>query len=165
MRKGAISIASLGLAMTACNQNTALGNDREAWIDGESTASPIAAPQLALANVSGTLLKPETMSDADIAAIGGREGRCAIKLTEVGFPSFLFEPGGTGYLKMNGKLIPIFGAGEGRFSEGGLLVTVRTLSDEGNAGLQAADMIVVAPDAEDEIGYRGYIQCFDGAAA
>ncbi|MDT0576467.1 hypothetical protein RM533_09725 [Croceicoccus sp. F390] len=38
----------------------------------------------------------------------------------------------------------------------------RALGGESNAGLQTMEMIVVPPEADDEIGYRGYVQCFEG---
>jgi hypothetical protein len=49
--------------------------------------------------------------------------------------------------------------GTDRFVSGGLLLTMRTLDDEGNAGLQAQEIIIVPPGAEDELGYRGYVDC------
>ena len=165
MRVLAILLAALPLA--ACNQNTELGNDREGQIDPAPKPAPVMGATAALANVATELVKPETMPDTDIAALGGRQGRCAVKLTEIGFPSFLFEPKGGGVIKLNGKLIPLPAAGERRFEDGGLLVTLRPVDGTGNAGLEAMEMIVVPPGAKDEIGYRGYIQCFgskgDGA--
>lgn len=158
--KIAVTIALLALPLAACNQNTELGNDREGQIDAAPTPAPIMGAAAALENVATAALKPETMSDADIAALGGREGRCAVKLTEVGFPSFLYEPTGSGAIKLNGKLIVLRNAGDARFEDGGLTVTLQPVDDEGNAGLQAMEMIIVPPGAKDEIGYRGYSQCF-----
>lgn len=148
------------LALAACNRNTAPGNDREAQIDHAPSPAPVMAAAKALDNVTAGAIKPETMSDADIAALGGRKGRCAVKLTEVGFPSFLYEPGGNGAIKLNGKLILLPAAGAGRYEDGGLIVTLRPVDDTGNAGLEAMEMIVVPPGAKEEIGYRGYVQCF-----
>lgn len=147
-------------ALAACNQNTELGNDREGQIEPAPTPAPVMGAAAALANVATEVIKPETMSDTDIAALGGREGRCAVKLTEVGFPSFLFQPGGGGTIKLNGKLIPLPAAGERRYEDGGLLVTLKPVDETGNAGLKAMEMIIVPPGAKDEIGYRGYVQCF-----
>jgi hypothetical protein len=138
-------------ALAACNQNTELGNDREGQIDPAPTPAPVIRAAAALANVATEVIKPETMSDTDIAALGGKE---------VGFPSFLFEPGGGGTIKLNGKLIPLPATGERRYEDGGLLVTLRPVDETGNAGLKAMEMIIVPPGAKDEIGYRGYVQCF-----
>ena len=157
-------LALLALPLAGCNENTALGNDREAQVDPAPTPAPIMAAQSALENVATAVIKPETMSDADIAALGGRNGRCAVKLTEVGFPSFLFEPDGVGAIKLNGKLIVLPRTAERRYEAGDLIVTLQPVDEVGNAGLRAMDMIIVPPGAEDEIGYRGYIQCFDGDA-
>ena len=164
MNRNVPFVAALLMTVAACNQNTALGNDREARLEPAPSPAPIASAQVALANVAPAIIKPETMSDADIEALGGRAGRCAVKLTEVGFPSFLYEPGSSGAIKLNAKLIPLPSTGAGRFEAGDLLITIRALDDEGNAGLQAMEMIVVPPGAEDEIGYHGYGQCFGGDA-
>src|SRR5690606_17434022 len=100
---------------------------------------------------------------ADIQALGGKQGRCEIILTEVAFPSFLYEPGGQGAIKLNGKLIPLPSAGPNRFSDGGLTVSLRLLEEEGNAGSQGMQMIIISPGAKDEICYDGYVRCHDGA--
>lgn len=158
--KRAALLAALALSLVACNQNTAVGNDREAQIDPAPTPSPIFGAEAALRNVAAALIKPETMTDADVTALGGREGRCAVKLTEVAFPSFLYEPGESGAIKLNGKLIILPSMGVNRFGESGLTVTLRPLDEEGSAGLQGMEMIIVPPAAKDEIGYHGYVQCF-----
>ncbi len=155
-----LTIVVAAITLAACNQNTALGNDREAQLDPAPAPAPIEPPEAALANVAVEMIKPETMADVDIEALGGRQGRCAVKLTEVGFPSFLYQPGVSGAIKLNGKLIPLPQTGPGRYQAGDLLVTLRTLDEKGNAGLQAMEMVVVPPGADDEIGYRGYVQCF-----
>lgn len=161
MRSAAI-LAAATISLAACNQNTAVGNDREAQIDPAPTPAPVESAEAALANVAAAIIKPETMSVADMQALGGRAGKCAVVLTEVAFPSFLYEPDGPGAIKMNGKLIPLPRTDEWRFADGGLSVTLKPLDDEGNAGLQAMQMIIVPPGAEDEIGYRGYYMCYEG---
>ncbi|WP_338243397.1 DUF6692 family protein [Aurantiacibacter hainanensis] len=153
--------ATFTLMLAACNQNTAVGNDREAQIDPAPTPAPIMGAQAALRNVTTAIIKPETMTDADVSALGGMDGRCAVRLTEVAFPSFLYEPGASGAIKLNGKLIVLPRTGQNRFEDGGLIVTLRPLEGEGNAGLPEMEMIVVPPEAEDELGYRGYVQCMD----
>ncbi|ROT94020.1 hypothetical protein EB810_13110 [Altererythrobacter sp. FM1] len=159
MKTGLFLIVGLTATLAACNQNTAIGNDREARLDPPAGASPIEPASSALQNVATALVKPETMTDADIAAIGGKQGRCVFRLTEVGFPTFVYEPGGLGFIKLNGKLIPVEPAGSDRFNSGELLVTTRMLDGEGNAGLSAQQLIVVPPGAGDELGYSGYVDC------
>jgi hypothetical protein len=159
MKTRLILLASLSAVLAGCNQNTAIGNDREAHLDPPAKASSIEPAASALQGVATALVKPETMTDADIAAIGGDQGRCVFRLTEVGFPTFVYEPNGSGFIKLNGKLIPVEPDGADRFTSGGLLVTTQMLDDEGNAGLQAQQLIVVPPGAEDELGYRGYVIC------
>ena len=150
-------IACLGLA--ACNQNTALCNDREAQLDPPETASPILSAEAALANVSTAVIKPETMSDADLRAIGANAGQCQFRLTEVSFPALTYSEGGGATIKLNGKLIPLQSTGTGQFASGELRVTTRMLDYEGDAGLQGMEMVVVPPGAQDELGYHGFRYC------
>ena len=158
-------LALLSVSLVGCNQNTSIGNDREARVDPAPTSAPIVAAGAALQNVESAAIKPETMSDADVQALGGKSGRCAIKLTEVGFPSFLYRQDGPGAIKLNGKLIVLPKTSSGRFEADDLLVVLRPVDEVGNAGLKAAEMIIVPPGAKEETGYRGYIQCFKGAKA
>ena len=166
-RVAALTLAlPLLVALAGCNRNTAVGNDREAQVEAPPTPAPIVGVEAGLENVATALLKPETMSNTDLQALGGTRGRCAVKLTEVAFPSFLYEPGGSGAIKLNGKLIVLPQESAGRFADAGLSVTLRPLEgDEGNAGLEGMQMIVVPPGAKDEIGYHGYVQCYDGGEA
>ena len=159
MRKHMMLLVGLSALLAGCNQNTAIGNDREAELDPPAEATAIEPASSALQGVATALVKPETMSDADIAAIGGEQGRCVFRLTEVGFPTFLYEPNGSGFIKLNGKLIPVEPDGTDRFASGELLVTTQMLGDEGNAGLQALRLIVVPPGAKDELGFDGYTTC------
>ena len=163
MNKTLYIFAGLAFALAACNQNTAIGNDREAQVDPAPTPVPIEPAATALQNVATVIIKPETMTTADVQAIGGERGRCIYRLTEVGFPTFIYEPGVRGFIKMNGTLIPVTAEGRDRYTSGELLVATRLVDEEGNAGLQAQEIIVVPPGAKDEIGYRGYVQCDEGA--
>jgi len=145
--------------LPACNSNSAPGNDREAQIDPAPTPAPRMSAAEALSGIAVEAVQPETMTDADIAALGGLEGRCAIRLTEVSEPSFLYSPGGTGAIKLNGKLIELPPAGGQRFADAGLTVQLRAAEGEGNAGLPEHEMIVMLPGAKDELGFRGYRDC------
>lgn len=157
-----ILLAAMALPLAACNENTALGNDREAQLDPAPTPAPVMGAAQALQNVATELVKPETMSQADIAALGGLAGKCAIKLTEVAHPSLVFEEGESATIKLNGKLIRLPSAGSGRFESGGLSVMLEPNDEEGDAGLQGMDMIIVPPEAKDEVGYGGYVDCSHG---
>ena len=155
----------LALSLAGCNRNTATGNDREAQLDPAPSAAEIASATEALRNVSTALIKPETMSPADIAALGGLTGKCAVRLTEVAFPSFVYESGVRGVIKLNGKLIPLPATGQNSFRSGELGVTLLPNDEEGDAGLPAIDMIVVPPGAEDELGYAAFVECRDRGAS
>lgn len=149
------------LALAGCNQNTAPGNDKEAELDVAATPAPKMGAAQALSGIATGAIQPETMSDADIASLGGLGGKCTIRLTAVGFPSFIYDsPQGTGVIKLNGKLIPLASAGAGTFMDGGLKVTLRPVDQEfGDDGRREAEMIVMLPQAEDELGFRGYESC------
>ncbi|WP_251566855.1 DUF6692 family protein [Erythrobacter sp. 3-20A1M] len=155
-------IAALGLlALTACNQNTDPGNDREAQLEPAPTPAPKMGAAEALSGVATGAIQPETMSDADIASLGGMSGKCSLRLTAVGFPSFVYDdPQGTGVIKLNGKLIPLASRGQGKFADGGLRVELRPVDQEfGDDGRREAEMIIWLPEAKDELGFRGYEVC------
>ncbi|WP_375290749.1 DUF6692 family protein [Qipengyuania sp.] len=154
-----IVAAVLALGLSGCNRNTAIGNDREAQVDPMPTAAPVEPAAAALANVASEIIKPETMSNADVRKIGGREGKCVFTFTEVAYPAFIYQPGRRGVIKLNSKLVPLSAAGENRYESGGLLIVTQEVDATGDAGRQALDLIVVPPGARDEIGYRGYVAC------
>lgn len=162
----ALPLALAGsILLAGCNQNTALGNDREAELYPAPEAAPIVSVEEALANVAVEIVKPETMSDADIRAIGGTADRCVFRLTEMSFPAFVYEAGGDAFIKLNGKLVPLRASGENRYMAGGLLIVTRLIDETGNAGLQMQEMMMVPPDAKDELGYRGFAQCYGTVSA
>ena len=156
--KNLLILSAFALPLAACNTNTAPGNDREADRDPPATAAPIEAAAGALANVSPELMLPETMNEADLAALGA-ERACQFRLTEVAYPSFVYAGDGQGAIKINGKLIPVTSDGPDSYSSGELRIKTRLLEDEGTAGLQMQEMIVVAPRAADEFGFWGYTTC------
>lgn len=155
-------IAVLGLlALTACNQNTDPGNDREAQLEPAPAPAPKVGAAEALSGIATEAIQPETMSDADVASLGGMSGKCSLRLTAVGFPSFVYDdPQGTGVIKLNGKLIPLASRGGGVFADGGLRVELRPVDKEfGDDGRREAEMIIWLPEAKDELGFRGYEVC------
>ena len=76
----------------------------------------------------------------------------------------MFAAGGTGTIKLNGKLVPLPAQGEGRFAQGDLGVVLRPRDEQGDAGLEGMDMIVLLPGAEDELGFAGFVDCKEGTA-
>lgn len=154
-----VPLALAALVLTGCNRNTAIGNDREAQLDPAPTAAPVVRAAAALENVAPALIKPETMSFADLAVLRPLAGDCAVRLTEVAFPSFIYTPGAAGTIKLNGKLIRLPATDDMRFADQGLTVTLRPGEERGDAGLEEIDMIVVPPDADQEAGYAGFRDC------
>lgn len=149
-------------ALAACNSNTAPGNDQEAEREAPAEAAPQMSASEALSGIATGAIQPETMTDADVASLGGLDGRCALRLTEVGLPSLLYggETGGA-TIKLNGKLITLPSAGENLYRDDGLTVRFQAIDEEAGRGeRREAEMIVMLPGAEDELGFRGYEVCY-----
>ena len=149
-------------ALAACNSNSAPGNDQEAEREAPAEASPQMSAGEALSGIATAAIMPETMTDADVASLGGLDGRCAIRLTEVAFPSLLHggDMGGAA-IKLNGKLIPLPAAEDGLYRDDGLVVRVRPVGEEVERGeRREAEMIVMLPGADDELGFRGFEVCY-----
>lgn len=165
MNRLAIFAAIAAFATLAgCNSNTESGNDKEGQLDRAPSPAPRVPAAQALSGIATEAVQAETMTDADVASLGGAAGKCSVRLTAVGFPSFLYDsPQGTGVIKLNGKLIPLPATGRGSFEDGGLRVVLRPVDQTfGSDGRREADMIVMLPGAKDELGYRGYEQCPGG---
>ncbi|MEQ9662707.1 MAG: hypothetical protein RLN87_09195 [Parasphingopyxis sp.] len=128
-------------------------------MDPLETAAPIRSARDALANVSTAIIKPETISDADMQALGPDRGECTFRLTEVSFPVLVYGEGTGAIIKLNGSLIPLRATGPGEFASGDLRVNIRMLESQGGAGLHAMEMVVIPPGAEDELGYHGFRHC------
>jgi hypothetical protein len=150
--------------LAACNENTATGNDQQERLDPAPTAAPVAGAAEALSGIAPEVVQPEIVSEADIAALGGLEGACVIRLTAVAFPSFIYDRGGSGgAVKLNQKLIPLPETEGGTFEDSGLEIVVRPIEEEfGGDGRREAEMIIMLPGANDELGFRGYEQCYEG---
>ncbi len=150
---------ALSFLLIACNDNTSPGADREAPIDPATRAAPQMSAGDALAGITNEAIQPEFLTDADLSALGGLAGKCAIRMTSVAFPAFVFEAGRSGVIKLNGKLISLPVIGDSRFAEDNLTVWLRAIDGEGNTGLSEHEMIVMLPGAKEELGFRGYLQC------
>lgn len=153
-----LAIVSLGLAgmLAACNSNTAQGNDKLADLENPPAAAPRADAATGLANVSLDGLYPGTMNTADVASIGGAQGRCVFRMTEVGFPAFVYggsRPEGT--IKLNGKLIMVPAQSATRYAGGELTVDVQQRQDAGGD----ATLILRMAGTPDELGFRGFATC------
>ncbi|MEQ9662909.1 MAG: hypothetical protein RLN87_10210 [Parasphingopyxis sp.] len=156
-------VIAVAVALSACNSNTAPGNDQEAEREAPAPPAPQMSAAEALSGIATGAIQPETMTDADVASLGGFDGRCALRLTEVGLPSLLYDgdmPGAA--IKLNGKLITLPAVDDdGLYREDGLTVRVRLVDEEvGRGGRREAEMIVMLPGADDELGFRGYEVCY-----
>lgn len=160
MRGAAVAIAlALSAATAGCVENTAPGNDREAELDAPESPASVASAAEALSGVATGLLLPEIMSDADRGAapsVGGEA--CLFRMTEVGFPVLLY--GSSAVVKLNGRLVPLPGTGEGRYSDAGVEATVRPLDGDRREARQfPAEFVLRLPGAPDELGFHGYGEC------
>ena len=155
--------AGATIALAGCNSNTAPGNDREEQLEHAPKPAPIVSAAEALYGIAPEVVQPQTMETAEIARLGGFEGNCVFRLTTVGFPSFIYDRAAQqGVLKINAKLVPLEGDGEGLFVSHGLHVVIRPVDEEfGGDGQREAEMILFLPGAENELGYRGYEECYE----
>lgn len=160
-RLGSLAAFASALAIAGCNSNTGPGNDK----DGQLDPAPLPALKMgaaeALSGVATEGVQVETMSDPDVASLGGLADKCTIRLTVLGFPSFVRNADGrAGVIKLNGKLIPLRSNGNGLYQDAGLRVVLKPVDTSfGSDGRREAEMIVMLPEAKDELGYRGYEQC------
>ena len=165
MRRAAAWLAAGALlGAVACVDNTAPGNDREARLDPPERPAPTAAAEAAVSGVDVSLLHPQIMTDADRGAVPGPPPACTFRFTRVGYPVFLYAtgPGGSGTIKLNGKLVTLPATSDGVFADGGVSVRVRMLEAEGE-GQRPAELVLRLPGARNELGYHGFTEC--GGAA
>lgn len=160
MRSAASIAAAVLLVLSACNRNTATGNDTEAQLDHAPMPAPIMPASEALSGIATEAVAVETMNDNEVASLGLAQ-QCSIRLTAVGFPSFVYgSPESVGYIKLNSKLIPLPWRGDGIFADDDLRVLIRPADEEfGSDGMREAEMILMLPGARQEKGYRGYEFC------
>ena len=149
----------LALWAAACTGNEAPGNDREAALSPPEPAAEVADVGAAIAGVAPAQLVPGTLTDADLGSLPGQGLRCLYRFTRVGLPVLAYG-GASAVIKLNDRLVPLPATGEGRYSAGGVTVTVRPL-DEEPAGEEAfeTELVVRFPDTPDELGYHGYSRC------
>ncbi len=158
MKAAGVGVALLGVLASGCVDNVAPGNDREAGLEPPAAPAEVAAAATALAGVATELLQPEIMTDADLGAAPDVGGSCLFRFTEVGFPAVAY--GTSAVLKLNGKLVPLPGAGDGRYSDAGIDVTVRPIEESASAGAQfPAEFVLRLPDAPNELGFHGFASC------
>lgn len=146
--------------------NPSTGNDAEAALDPPARAAPHRSAAEALAGVALEDVQPQTMSDADLASLGG-DASCRFRLTRPAWPSFVYVPRASqGTIKLNGALVTLPRVREGVFADGGLRVSLRPVGDaDAHAAMQAAELIVLLPHTAQELGFRGYVECPPGAVS
>lgn len=156
-----VLLLAAGTLAAACVDNPAPGNDREAALDPPARPAQVATAEAALQGVSPHLVMPEIITDADQRNLPDVGGSCRFRMTRVGFPVVVY--GRSGIVKLNGKLVPLDGRGDGRFSAGGVEVSVRPLEDAGDGeddgGQFPAEFVIRLPGASDELGFHGYGEC------
>lgn len=160
MSRRATTVAALvGLISAGCVENTAPGNDRESALEPPSEPAPVASAASAIEGVAPHLLRLEIMTDADLAAAPrAGEEPCRFRYTRVGYPVLLY--GSSAVAKVNGKLVSLDGAGDGRYESGGIRVSVEPPGEERTAGgTFEARMIVRLPGAPNELGFDGFSDC------
>lgn len=164
MRNPAWMVPLTFLVLAGCVENTSPGNDRESQLDRAAPAAELVSASAAIAGVETSLLKPETMTEADVNSLGAGPNACVFRMTRVGYPVFIYSGGATasGTLKLNGKLVTLSGAGEGVFETGGVQVHLRPLEEAEGAGQRGAELVLLLPGAPNELGFSGFAECAGG---
>lgn len=160
-----VFVLALALLVSACTENTAPGNDREAALSPPEPPADVADAAAAAEGVATGLLVPQTMTDADMRNAPDVGNRCLFRFTRVGLPVFIY--GSAGVVKLNGKLVALPGAGgDGpgadvrRYAADPVAVTVRPLDGAArDDGPVVAELVLQLAGASHELGYHGYTEC------
>ena len=157
-RISTFSLLLLGLFATACEENSAPGNDREAQISPPEQAAELVSLGEAIEGVGAALLLPQAMTDADLRNVPAEAKGCLFGYTRVSEPVFAY--GGTGVLKVNDKLAPLPASGDGRYSAGDVAVFVRPIEEPRGGGEPfEAQLVLSLPGVDHERGFQGYSRC------
>ena len=155
--------AALAIAMVGCTENVSPGNDREAHLDPPAAPAANVSAEVALEGVDPSLLQPQILTDADLGNLPDIGDRCYFRFTEVGFPAVAY--GSSAAVKLNGRLISLLRAGEGRYEDGGINVTIRSLEpDAAPAERSSSELVLRLPGQAHELGFHGVSSC-EGTAA
>lgn len=154
----ALTIAAVLLA-AACNDNYAVGNDRESELDPPAQPAEVMAAGAALQGIATSLVIPQIMTPADQRNVPAVANPCEFRMASVGEPVVVYGPQ-QAVVKLNGKLVPLPASGTDSYATDGVTVTVRPVEGEAEAeGAFEAEFILRLPGAKDELGYHGYADC------
>ena len=159
MRGGAFGTTAIGVVvLAACTSNTAPGNDRRAELDPPARGAEVVEAEAALAGVDHGLLKPAVMTDADLANLPAMPSSCRFHFTEVGLPAVVY--GTEAFVKLNGKLIALPAAGQGRWAAAGVEITIAPLDDGADrTARHDAELVMRATGMSPELGFHGVAEC------
>jgi hypothetical protein len=156
-RRGVLA-AALAIGTAGCTENVAPGNDREAELDPPAAPAANVSAEVALEGVDPSLLQPQILTDADLENLPNLGERCLFRFTEVGFPALAYGTGAV--VKLNGRLISLLKAGEGRYEDGGISVTIRSLEpDAAPAERTSSEFVLRLPGQAHELGFHGVASC------
>ena len=160
MTRTTFGALALLFGLAACTDNDALGNDREAQLDPPEPPAE-QAPAESLAQVDPGLLKPESISEADLASLSVPGASCRFRYTDVGFPVFLYPAGADApaIIKLNGKLITLPPIGGFHYAAGPIRAEMRHSDGVPNGEEEEAILIVRLAGASDELGFLGVAEC------
>ena len=160
MRRARPALAVAAVLLTAaCNENSAVGNDRASELDPPRQAAEVMAAGAALQGIASSLVIPQIMTPADQGNVPAMESACLFRMTAVGEPVVVYGPR-QAVVKLNGKLVPLTQSGEHTYAADGVTVTVRPLEGEAEAeGAFDAEFVLRLPGAPDELGFHGYAEC------
>lgn len=151
-----LAIAAV-LFTAACNDNSAVGNDRESELDRPAQPAEVMAAGGALQGIATSLVIPQIMTPADQRNVPAMASSCVFRMTAVGEPVVIYEPR-QAVVKLNGKLVPLPASEGDTYAADGVTVTVRPLETKAE-GTFEAEFVLRLPGATDELGYHGYADC------
>lgn len=150
---------ALAVVAAACNENSAVGNDRESELDPPRPPAEVMAAGAALQGIASSLVIPQIMTPADRRNVPAVASPCTFRMTAVGEPVVVYSPQ-QAVVKLNGKLVPLPASGADSYAADGVTVTVRPLDGE-EQGEDAfeAEFILRLPGETNESGYHGSAAC------
>jgi hypothetical protein len=155
----ATALLGVLLMATACNQNTAPGNDREAGSAPKAPPAQLVGPDMAVSQADRNSIELLTMPPDEAARALGGPTSCSFRMTRVGFPVLVTRTDGAAAVKLNEKLTllnpakAVGAAGAKMFGAGEVTVLINPL----NKGDAADATLKIGPEMRRD--YRGYFSC------
>ncbi len=168
-----LALAAFGVS--ACTENTAKGNDREAQTASRKAPAEPASPEQALRQAAIDAVEPETMIPAEIAKFIDADAACEFAYAAEAFPIIAVTPSTNaqpprGVIKLNGKLVELHsastedreGLADGVTMTAGSIravITTETDAEPIEAGQRREADLRLSWAGSSETGFHGFYTC------